>query len=317
MLLFALRRILLWFPSLIALLFAIYLIAFYGVGDPIKLIFLRSPGDVAFDPVRVEAMRVAAGLDQPVLVQFWHYLTHLARGNFGNSLITGRSVGPMLIAALPVTLQLGLATMVLTALTAVPLGIWAALREGSLADRIIRGAALLLWALPPYVVGPLMLVAALLLFPQLGVSIGWHGLFDVRTLLPLAVLMMQPVALILRQTRNATLEVLAEPYIRTVIAKGLPQRLILTRHVLRAILTPVVTQLGLITITLINGAVFVELVFGLPGLGRLTVTAVTEADYPLILGVAFFGTLAVMTTNLLIELLYPLLDPRVPREMAA
>lgn len=308
---FALRRIAIWLPSLGFILLAIYLIAYYGAGDPIKLIFLRSPGEIAFDPARIEAMRKAAGLDRPVLVQFGSYCLNLLQGNFGNSLVTGQPVGRMLAKAIPVSLQLGLAAILLTALVAIPIGILAALREGRLIDKAIVGGAMICWAIPPYVIGPLALISLLTLFPGREIALGWHGLFDSRVVLPLVVLSLQPVALIVRQTRAVVAEILSENYIRTARAKGLPQHILILRHILRPALTPIVTQLGLIMITLINGAVFVELVFGLPGLGRLTVTAMTDADYPLILGVALLGAFAVMFSNLLVELVYPLLDPRI------
>lgn len=311
MLVFALRRVAVWFPSLGFILLAIYLIAYYGAGDPIKLIFLRSPGEIAFDPVRIEAMRKAAGLDRPVLEQFASYCLNLLQGNFGNSLVTGQPVGRMLAKAVPVTLQLGLATIAITSLVAIPIGIAAALNAGRWIDRLILGIAMVFWAIPPYVIGPLALITLLIVFPDSEIALGWHGLLDGRVILPLVVLSLQPVALIIRQTRAVVAEILTENYIRSARAKGLPQRVVIFRHILRPALTPVITQLGLIAITLINGAVFVELVFGLPGLGRLTVTAMTDADYPLILGVALLGAFAVMSCNLLVELIYPFLDPRV------
>jgi peptide/nickel transport system permease protein len=311
MLVFAARRIAIWVPSLVLILFGIYAIAFYGAGDPIRVMFLSSPGQIAFDPVRIEAIRHAAGLDRPVTTQFWEYLVHLVHGNFGNSLVTGQPVGRMLAAAAPVSLQLGLLAIALTALIAIPLGVVAAMNQRSRIDHFLLGAAIVLWAVPPYVVGPLILVALLYLFPSADVALGWGGITDIRILAPLAVLCLQPVALILRQTRAVVVEILSENYIRTARSKGLSRRVIVMRHVLRPALTPIVTQLGLIMITLINGAVFVELVFGLPGLGRLTVTATTDADYPLILGVALLGAVAVMLSNLVVDLIYPLLDPRV------
>jgi peptide/nickel transport system permease protein len=311
---FVLRRVAVWVPSVAIILFGIYVIAFYGAGDPIRLMFLRSPGDIAYDPVRIEAIREAAGLSRPVFIQFGDYIFNLLHGNFGNSLITGQPVGRMLAAAAPVSLQLGVATIAVTALIAIPLGILAGTREGSWIDTLILSAALVIWAVPPYVIGPLLLIGLFLLFPDRELAIGWAGLFDARVILPLVVLSLQPVALIVRQTRTVVIDILGENYIRAARARGLPRWLIVARHVSRPALTPIVTQLGLIMITLINGAVFVELVFGLPGLGRLTVAATTDADYPVILGVALLGTMAVMVTNLLVDLAYPLLDPRATGE---
>ena len=303
-------RLLLWIPSVVLVMLAVYALAFYGAGDPIKLIFLRAPGDVAYDPTRIEAIRHSAGLDRPFIVQFGSYLWNLLHGNFGNSLNSGRSVWAMISAAAPVSFQLALWAIVLTALTAIPLGLVAALNQNKRLDYIILGAALFLWAIPPYVAGPLLMVSIITLFPHSNVPYGWGGVLDVRIILPLLVLSLQPIALIVRQTRAAVIEVLSEDFVRTARAKGVPELMVSLRHILRPVLTPVVTQLGLIMITIVNGAIFVELVFGLPGLGRLTVTALTNSDYPVILAITLIGSFLVMISNLLVDVLYPLLDPR-------
>lgn len=310
MLIYIGRRLLVWVPSLLFILLVIYALAFYGAGDPVKLIFLRAPGDVAYDPVRVEAIREAAGLNRPFIVQFGDYVWNLLHGDFGNSLVSGRSVGSMIAAAAPVSLQLGLLTIVITAAAGIPLGIASGLREGRAADTIITGLSLFLWAIPPYVVGPLLMVAIIILFPSMGLPTGWGGVLDLRIILPVLVLSLQPIALIQRQTRAAVIEVLSENFVRTARAKGVRPLKLILHHILRPILTPIVTQLGLIFITFVNGAVFVEVVFGLPGLGRLTVRAMTDADYPLILAVALIGSIGVLFANLLVDILYPLLDPR-------
>ncbi|MEF2072024.1 ABC transporter permease [Consotaella aegiceratis] len=310
MLTYAAKRIALWVPSLLLVLLSVYALAFFGAGDPIKLIFLREPGDVAFDPVRINAMRAAAGIDRPFLVQFFSYLGNILHGNFGNSLLSGRSVGHMIAAAAPVSIQLGLLAIALTAIVAIPLGVIAALRQNTRVDYVILGSALFLWAIPAYVAGPLLMVTLLVVLPDVAMSYGWGGVFDYRIILPLIVLSFQPIALIVRQTRSAVIEVLSEDFVRTAQSKGLSPFKVVTRHILRPVLTPVVTQLGLIMITLVNGAVFVELVFGLPGLGRLTVQALMNSDYPIILAVALISAVLVMASNLLVDLIYPLLDPR-------
>jgi peptide/nickel transport system permease protein len=305
-----LRRLIIWVPSVLLVMLGVYALAFYGAGDPIKLIFLRAPGDVAYDPVKIEAIRAEAGLDRPFLVQFASYIWNLLHGNFGNSLTSGRSVWAMVSAAAPVSAALGLMTIVVTALIAVPLGMVAGLRQNSRLDYFILGTAVALWAIPPYVAGPLLMVLLLMILPDGAVPYGWGGVFSVKVLQPLIVLSFQPIALILRQTRAAVIEVLSEDYVRTARAKGVPEIMVALRHILRPVLTPVVTQLGLIMITIVNGAIFVELVFGLPGLGRLTVQALINNDYPVILAVTLIGSFLVMASNLLVDLLYPLLDPR-------
>lgn len=310
MLAYILRRLLLWIPSVILVMLGVYALAFYGAGDPIKLIFLRAPGDVAYDPTKIEAIREQAGLNRPFLVQFGSYIWNLLHGNFGNSLTSGRSVLGMISAAAPVSLTLGLCSMLLTALVAIPLGMVAGMRQNSRLDYIILGTAVTLWAIPAYVAGPLLMVLLIMVLPDGAVPYGWGGLFDLRILLPLIVLSFQPIALILRQTRAAVIEVMSEDYVRSARAKGVPEHMVALRHILRPVLTPVVTQLGLIMITIVNGAIFVELVFGLPGLGRLTVQALINSDFPVILAITLIGSFLVMASNLMVDLLYPLLDPR-------
>jgi peptide/nickel transport system permease protein len=307
---YALTRLLLWIPTVLVVLMGVYALAYYGAGDPIKLIFLRAPGDVAYDPVKIEAIREQAGLNRPFIVQFSSYIWNLLQGNFGNSLTSGRSVGRMISAAMPVSMTLGMMTIVLTALIAIPLGVIAALKQNSKLDYLILGSALLLWAIPAYVAGPMLMVLLILVLPDASIPYGWGGLFDVRIILPLTVLAFQPIALIVRQTRAAVIEVLSEDFVRTARAKGVPMLQLVGKHILRPVLTPVVTQLGLIMITIINGAIFVELVFGLPGLGRLTVKSLIDSDFPVILAITLIGSFLVMMSNLLVDLVYPLLDPR-------
>ncbi len=307
---YALMRLLLWIPTVLVVLMGVYALAYYGAGDPIKLIFLRAPGDVAYDPVKIEAIREQAGLNRPFIAQFGSYIWNLLHGNFGNSLISGRSVWRMITAAMPISMTLGVMSIALTALVAIPLGVIAALKQNSKLDYLILGSALLLWAIPAYVAGPLLMVLLILVLPNASIPYGWGGLFDARIILPLMVLSFQPIALIVRQTRAAVIEVLSEDFVRTARAKGVPRLQLVGKHILRPVLTPVVTQLGLIMITIINGAIFVELVFGLPGLGRLTVKALTDSDFPVVLAITLIGSFLVMISNLLVDLVYPLLDPR-------
>ena len=303
-------RFVVWIPSVLLVMLGVYALAYFGAGDPIKLIFLRAPGDVAYNPERIEAIRESAGLNRPFLVQFGSYIWNLLHGNFGNSLSSGRSVWAMVSAAAPVSFKLALCSVILTAVVAIPLGLIAALNQNTRTDYAILGSALFLWAIPAYVAGPMLMVMLIMILPGSAVPYGWGGILDVRIILPLLVLSFQPIALIVRQTRAAVIEVLSEDFVCTARAKGVPEVIVALRHILRPVLTPVVTQLGLIMITIVNGAIFVELVFGLPGLGRLTVQALTNTDYPVILAITLIGSFLVMISNLLVDVLYPLLDPR-------
>ena len=306
---YILNRLLRWIPSVLFILLLIYALVFFGAGDPIKLIFLRAPGDVAYDEARVEAIRDSAGLNRPFLVQFGGYVGNILHGNFGNSLVSGRSVNSMLKAAVPVTLKIGLSAIFLLSLIGILLGVIAALNQNKLLDNIIVGFALIVWGIPVFVAGPLLIVF-LVLVMGMDVPYGWNGLFSAKVIVPLLVLGLNPMALIIRQARAGVLEVLSEDYVRTARAKGLPPHIVVFRHILRPVLTPVVSQIGLLVIATLNNSILIEKVFGLPGLGRLTETAIKSSDYPVILAIVFIFSAVVMTSNLLVDISYPLLDPR-------
>lgn len=304
-------RLLRWLPGLLLVLFITYALAFYGAGDPIRLMFLKAPGDVVYDEERIEAIREAYGLDRPFLVQFGDYLSHLLRGDLGRSIISNRPVSDMIRATYPVTLQLGLAATVLLAVIGIPLGVLAGLHHNRWPDNLIVSSVLFFQAVPVFVAGPLLMVLLVLVLKVMKVPWGWKGLLHPQSILPIVLLALGPMAIIVRQTRSAVLEVLSEDYVRTARAKGLPQSMVVIHHVLRPVLTPVITSLGLVMITFINGAIFLEMIFGLPGFGRLSLNSMLDADHPAILGTTLFGTLIVMVSNLLVDLVYPLLDPRI------
>jgi ABC-type dipeptide/oligopeptide/nickel transport system permease component len=306
---YILSRLIRWIPSVFILLLLIYALVFFGAGDPIKLIFLQAPGDVAYDPARVEAMREAAGLNRPFLVQFWDYLMNVAQGNFGNSLVSGRSINSMIVAALPVTLQIGLSAILIVSVVGVLLGVIAGLNQNKLLDNLIVGFALVIWGIPVFVSGPLIIVFLVLVLNQ-DIPYGWAGLFDARVIVPLLVLGLNPMALIIRQARAGVLEVLSEDYVRTARSKGIPNHQVVLKHIMRPVLTPVVSQIGLLVIATLNNSILIEKVFGLPGLGRMTETAIKSSDYPVILAIVLIFSIVVMVSNLLVDISYPLLDPR-------
>ncbi len=302
-------RLLRWIPSMFILLLLIYALVFFGAGDPIKLIFLRAPGDVAYDEARIEAIRESAGLNRPFLVQFGDYIAHIVRGDFGNSLVSGRSVNEMLFSAVPVTLQIGLTAVFFLAIIGILLGVIAALNQNKLIDNLIVGFALFIWGIPVFVSGPLIIVFMVMVIGA-DIPYGWSGLFSPKVIVPLLVLGLNPMALIIRQARAAVLEVMSEDYVRTARAKGLPSRIVVFRHMLRPVLIPVFSQLGLIVINTLNNSILIEKVFGLPGLGRLTESAIKDSDYPVILAIVLIFSVVVMLSNLLVDITYPLLDPR-------
>jgi len=291
---YILHRLLRWIPSVLLILLLIYALVYFGAGDPIKLIFLRAPGDVAYDEARIEAIREEAGLNRPFIVQFGNYVWNIMHGNFGNSLVSGRSVNDMLKAAVPVTLKLGLTAIFFLSIIGILLGVVAALNQNKLVDNMIVGFALFTWGIPVFVAGPLIIVVMVL---GLGMDVpyGWSGMFNAKVIVPLLVLGLNPMALIIRQARAGVLEVLSEDYVRTARSKGLPRRTVVVRHIM---------------IGTLNNSILIEKVFGLPGLGRLTETAIKDSDYPVILAIVLIFSIVVMLSNLLVDISYPLLDPR-------
>ncbi len=303
-------RALRWVSGLFVVLFVTYAMMFYGGGDPIRQMFLDQDMD-SLSPEAMEVLRARYGLDKPFLQQFVSYLERLAHGDMGISIRENRPVTDMILVRLPISLQLGFAATVVATLFGVPLGVVAALHHNRWPDTLIVGVLSLLRAVPIFVTGPLLLLALVVGLDLINVPFGWKGLFHPQAILPVVVTALGPMPIFMRQTRAAVLEILSEDYIRTARAKGLTPRHIAMRHILRPALSPVVTTIGLVMTTLVNGAIFVELVFNIPGLGNLTLQGLRNVDYPIIIGTVLVGAVLVMVTNLLVDLVYPLLDPRV------
>lgn len=303
-------RALRWVSGLFVVLFVTYAMMFYGGGDPIRQMFLDQDMD-SLSPEAMEVLRARYGLDKPFLQQFVSYLERLAQGDMGVSIRENRPVVDMILVRLPISLQLGFAATVVATLFGVPLGVVAALHHNRWPDTLIVGVLSLLRAVPIFVTGPLLLLALVVGLDLINVPFGWKGLFHPQAILPVVVTALGPMPIFMRQTRAAVLEILSEDYIRTARAKGLTPRHIAMRHILRPALSPVVTTIGLVMTTLVNGAIFVELVFNIPGLGNLTLQGLRNVDYPIIIGTVLVGAVLVMVTNLLVDLVYPLLDPRV------
>jgi ABC-type dipeptide/oligopeptide/nickel transport system permease component len=287
---------------------------FYGAGDPVRRMFIDlREGSMTVSDEMIEKIRAKYGLDQPFPVQFANYVKNLLQGDFGNSIREKRAVLTMIQVRLPISMQIGLVATIIAALIGIPLGVIAALKHNQWIDTLVVGMTVFLNAVPLFVTGPLLLVLLVLVLQVMDVPFGWKGIFNTQVILPVAVMALGPLPTIVRQTRAAMLEVITDDYIRTARAKGLPERIVILRHMLRPVMIPVVTSLGMIMMSLVNGALFVELIFNIPGFGKLTVQGLQQVDYPIIMAVVLIGTLIVMVSNLLVDLLYPLLDPRITR----
>lgn len=311
---YLISRIIRWTTGLFLVAFVSYAMMFYGAGDPILRMFMdREDGSTVVDEQMLAALRAKYGLDKPFPQQFANYMTKFFQGDFGISIREKRPVVDMVLFKLPISIQLGFAATLLSILVGVPLGVLAAIYHNRWPDQLIVSSAVFLNAIPIFVTGPILLLFFVVTLGIMNVPFGWKGLFHSQIILPMIVLALAPLPTLIRQTRGAMLEVMGEDYIRTARAKGVRERMVITRHMLRPVMTPVVTSAGLILIGLVNGALFVEAIFSIPGFGQMTLQGIQQVDYPIIMATVMIGTLIVMVGNLLVDLLYPLLDPRITR----
>jgi peptide/nickel transport system permease protein len=280
-------------------------------GDPAAII----AGDNA-NAEQVALIRNRLGLDQPILSQFFIWFGNILRGDFGESFFFKKTVAELIVSRLEPTLALSFTTIVLAVVMAVPLGVLAAYRHGSLIDKIVMGFSVLGFSVPVFVIGyALIYLFAIKLnwFPVQGYQRIADGLggFLQRLVLPSLTLAVILVALIARITRTSVLDVMGEDYIRTARAKGQVERIVLFRHALRNAAVPIVTVIGLGVAVLIGGVVVTESVFTIPGLGRLTVDAVLARDYPTIQAVILMFSVVYVLINLIVDLIYRVFDPRI------
>jgi len=308
---YILRRILVTIPVMAIVALFVFSLLYIAPGDPAAVI----AGDQA-SPADVERIRQSLGLDRPFLVQFGSWLWRILHFDLGTSIFTNLPVTSMIAQRIEPTLSLMLLTLALTLVVAVPLGVVAAWKAGSFIDRTIMGFAVAAFSLPVFVVGyVLAYVFALELewLPVQGYTPFSNGFWPwlQNLILPSIALGCVYIALIARITRASMLEVLQQDYIRTGRAKGLAERNILFVHALKNAAVPIVTVIGIGVALLIGGAVVTESVFAIPGLGRLTVDAILRRDYPVIQGVVLMFSFVYTLVNLLVDLTYTLLDPRI------
>jgi peptide/nickel transport system permease protein len=311
MLAFVARRLLATIPVLAMVAVFVFLMLRLTPGDPAAII----AGDNATG-AQIEAIRDQLGLNQPIFVQFLIWLGKLLRGDLGQSFFFKAEVAELIGQRVGPTLALATVTMIITVLVAVPLGVLAAYKHGGWIDRLVMGFSVLGFSVPVFVLGYLLIYVFAIqikLFPVQGYRSLAAGLwpFLYRLILPGITLSVIYIALIARITRASVLEVLGEDYIRTAYAKGLSNRVVLMRHALRNAAVPIVTVIGIGIALLIGGVVVTESVYNIPGLGRLTVDAVLARDYPTIQAVILLFSLVYVLINLLIDLSYTLLDPRI------
>ncbi|TDD51659.1 ABC transporter permease [Saccharopolyspora elongata] len=305
------RRVLMAVPTLVLATFVVFGLLHLIPGDPAQAI----AGEHA-TPERLAEIRAQLGLDQPFAVQYLDWLRHAITGDLGSSLSTGESVGSLIWQRLPTTLTLGAAALLVAVALGVPLGVAAALRQGRPADTAITGAATLGIAVPNFWIG-MVLVLVFAVQLQWLPATGFVGLTEnpVQTLqyvvLPAIALGMVGAAEVCRQLRSALIEVLRSDFMRTHRAKGLSHRTMVWQHALKNAGLPLATIIGLLVSRVLGASVVVETLFAIPGLGTLVVEATTQRDYPVIQGVVLITALLVLLTNLVVDLAYRFIDPRI------
>ncbi len=308
---YIIRRLLATIPVMVVVGLVVFLLLHLTPGDPAAVI----AGDYA-SPEDIERIRAKLGLDQPIYVQFFTWAGAVLQGDLGTSIFSNLPVSKLIAQRLEPTIALSVSTIIFAVLVAVPMGIIAAWKSGTWIDRSVMAFAVLGFSVPVFVIGyVLMWVFALKLgwFPVQGykpIADGfWPFLSSIA--LPTVALGLVYTALIARITRASLLEVLTEDYIRTAKSKGLNNMRLLLRHALKNAAVPIVTIIGIGLTLLIGGVVVTESVFNIPGLGRLTIDAVLRRDYPVIQGVILVFSGVYVFVNLLIDLTYTLLDPRI------
>ncbi|WP_028135573.1 ABC transporter permease [Bradyrhizobium japonicum] len=311
MLSYILRRIVATLPVMAIVALFVFSLLYIAPGDPAVVI----AGDQA-SPEDVERIRQSLGLDRPFLIQFGSWVWRILHGDLGTSIFTNLPVSAMIGQRLGPTLSLMIVTLLLTIVVAVPLGVVAAWKAGSLIDRVIMGFAVFGFSLPVFVVGYMLAyIFALELewLPVQGYTPLNQGFWPwlENLILPAIALGCVYIALVARITRAAMLEVLQQDYIRTARAKGLGQGGILFIHALKNAAVPIVTVIGIGIALLIGGAVVTESVFAIPGLGRLTIDAILRRDYPVIQGIVLLFSFVYVLVNLMIDVIYTLVDPRI------
>jgi oligopeptide transport system permease protein len=308
---YAMRRILGAIPTLLVIITLTFFMMRLAPGGPFDS-QRRLPPEIEHN---VEA---AYNLDKPLYQQYLLYLDRLAHGDLGPSLkIKDFTVNQLIEAGLPVSAALGLSAMVLALFFGIALGVTAALNQNRLADHSIMSVAMFGITIPNFVTAPLLT----LLFGVYGLHLfhvdlslpvaGWNGGALRNLILPVSVLALPQIAIIARLVRGSMVEVLHSNYVRTARAKGLPGHVIVTRHALRAALLPLVSYLGPAIAQLVTGSLIVEQIFGLPGIGRYFVLAAVDRDYTLVMGVVIFYAAFIILLNLVADILYAALDPRV------
>jgi peptide/nickel transport system permease protein len=296
---------------LFGVLIVVFALVHFVPGDPVRLAL-----GTRYTPEAYEALRAASGLDRPLIEQFFGYIGSAVTGDLGVSFRNGEAVTVTLLQRLPATISLAVAGLVVALAISILAGIYSALREGKVSDVIVRLTSQFGVSIPDFWLG-------MLLISLFSVTLGWlpasgyvafttdPGGWLRQVALPGLTVGLVAGAIMTRYIRAAVIDVASAGYVRTAVSKGLPRRIVVSRHIVRGALVPVLTIAGIQLATILGGVIVVEVVFAWPGLGRLVYDAVASRDYPLIQGAVLLVAVMFIAVNLLVDILYAVVDPRI------
>jgi len=314
---YAIRRVLLIFPTLVLLTMVVFLSVRFIPGDVIDMMVaeVNIENVMSYEEAR-DMLRTQLGLDTPIYIQYWKWVTQVAQGNLGTSMRTDRPITEVFLSKVPISIELGLLSMITGLMLAFPIGIYSAIRQDTLLDYTGRTVAILMMSVPGFWIMTMVIV-----FPAVWWS--WMPPMEyipftkdplgnlVQFIIPAVIMGASFSGGAMRFVRTLMLEVLRQDYIRTAWAKGLSERTVIIRHALKNTMIPQVTMIGMALPGLIGGSVITEQIFNLPGVGRWLFEAVTQRDYPIICGMNLVFSTVVLFCNLAVDLTYAWLDPRV------
>ncbi len=306
MLVYILRR-LLWTPVL--LLLAAFFVFFMGTvapGDPAELRL----GNRA-TPERVDRLREQLGLNDPLPIRYMRFIGNALKGDLGESYVfQGKTVTSLIGPRLLVSLQLNIAASIVALSIGLPLGFYAAKRQGTKTDPAILISMLILYAMPVFFTAPFLILFFAVKLHWVPAS-GWNGMFSTQVILPALTIGIPGAAIFVRHMRASTLEVIGQEYIRTARAKGMSNFVINYRHVARNALLPILTLLGFTLAGIFGGSLIVELIYGIPGVSRLSLDAIFQRDFPVLTAFVLLGSMMLVLANLVIDIAYTIIDPRI------
>jgi peptide/nickel transport system permease protein len=309
---FIVRRFLFAIPTVVGISIIAFSLCYLAPGDPaLAILGLDAQGDITFRKEDIERVREEMGFNKPMVVQYLNWAKNLLTGNLGKSYVQPYPVSKLIGDALTTTLSLMFGTMALAVFIGVPLGIISAIKQNTITDYIARVLAITGVSMPVFWEALVLILLFAFIYPILPMHGGveQHGWQAV--ILPVAAIATHPAALIARMTRSSMLEVMTENYVRTAVSKGLTSRRVILAHALRNALNPVITVIGFQFGNLIGGAVVVEFIFAMPGMGNLLVNSIYAKDLVTIQGIVLVISLVFVLANLTVDILYSVLDPRI------